>query len=153
MVEQGDIVKLHVRSYFHYVVTKRNGKYLLLSLESLNRREEFVHSFSYEPTNINVKDLNLEGLVKSYIEDNNLKTTRFEFYKPGKIVKSKTTNKIYGCVIVNVNENEDELANWMYYLIDLNTFVLTPMISFNHIQEKYDVYDNFDFHDLKIKLK
>ena len=63
MVERGDIVKLNVNSYAHYIVTKRNGKYLLLSLESLNRREEFVHSFNYEPTNINVKDLNLEGLV------------------------------------------------------------------------------------------
>lgn len=153
MVEQGDIVKLHVRNYFHYVVAKHNGKYLLLSLKSLNRREEFVNSFSYESTNINVKDLNIEGLVKSYIEDNNLKTTRFEIYKPGKIVKNKFTNEIYGCVIVNINNDRNDSDNWMYYLIDLKTFALTPELSFKHIQEKYDVYDNFDFHDLKIVLR
>ena len=153
MVEQGDIVKLNVKSYNSYVVVKRNGKYLLISLESLNRREEFVHSFNYEPTNMNIKDLNLEGLIESYIENNDLKTTRFEYYTPGKIVKSKTTDKIYGCIIVNVNDNEDSVADWMYYLIDLNTFVLTPVHDFKYIQEEYNVYDNFDFHDLKIRIK
>ena len=153
MVEQGDIVKLNVKSYNSYVVVKRNGKYLLISLESLNRREEFVHSFNYEPTNMNIKDLNLEGLIESYIENNDLKTTRFEYYTPGKIVKSKTTDKIYGCIIVNVNDNEDSVADWMYYLIDLNTFALTPVHDFKYIQEEYNVYDNFDFHDLKIRIK
>ena len=152
MVEQGDIVKLNVHSYNSYVVIKRNGKYLLISLESLNRREEFVHSFSYEPTNINVKDLNIEGLVDSYIEANELDTVDIDVYQPGMILKSNYNSKSYGCIIVNISEYSSTPI-WQYYIIDLSTFILHPVNDFEQIQNGYKKYDNFDFHDLKIVLR
>lgn len=151
MVEHGDIVKLRANSHFYYITVIHNEKYLLLALESLNRREEFVCSFDYaEHTHMNIKDLNLKGLIKSYIEDNELKTTKFEFYECGKIIKNKYTNQIYGCIVVDIGVN---MANWVYYIIDLETFKLRPEISFKHIQENYEVYDDFNFHDLRLTLK
>jgi hypothetical protein len=152
MVEQGDIVKLNVRSYNSYVVTKHDGKYLLISLKSLNRREEFVHSFSYEPTNINVKDLNIEGLVDSYIEANELDTIDIDIYKPGMILKNNYNSKNYGCVIVNTNEHGSDPI-WQYYIIDLSTFTLHPVNDFEQIQSDYKKYNNFNFHNLKIVLR
>ncbi len=152
MVEQGDIVKLNVHSYNSYVVIKRNGKYLLISLESLNRREEFVYSFNYEPTNINVKDLNIEGLVDSYIEANELDTIDIDVYKPGMILKNNYNSKSYGCIIVNTNEHSS-IPAWQYYIIDLSTFILHPVNDFKQIQNDYKKYNNFDFHDLKIVLR
>ena len=159
MVNNGDI--LQVDSYWgtaEYIAIKHIEDgidlYLLLSLRTLNRKDDFyVKLPEHSKLGINVKDINLKGIVESYIEFNEPDTIEIDKYEPGMILKAKGSNTkdYYSSVVVGFDGPDKRI--WKYYLFNFETLQLTPVSDFEDIIENYEMYDSFNYTDLLLRIK
>ena len=99
------------------------------------------------------KDINLKGIVESYIEYNEPDTVEIEKYEPGLILKAKgSDSKNYYSVVVVSFDGPDRRI-WQYYLFNLETLRLTPVSEFENIIRDYETFDNFNYTDLLLRIK
>jgi hypothetical protein len=128
--------------------------YLLLNLKTLNRKEDFVTKLpKYNEIGINIKDINLKGIVESYIEYNEPDTVEIDEYRPGLILKAKGSNikNYYSSVVVSVDRPHNE-RTWEYYLLNLETLQLTPVFDFEDIINDYETFKDFNYTDLLLRI-
>ena len=165
-MEHGQIVKFR-KSYDSspYVTVKYREKYLFLSINTLNRRCEFVDipDANREEINFNILDIPIKDIIDMYINDEELEQEEVSIYYTGLIMKSKFNGKYYSMILVR---DEEEREPGDYYLIDLETFELknvagnTKEEQFNYIKKNYHCYKHtkihyglFLFSDLKINIR
>ena len=159
MVSNGDLVQVETcygtREYIAITHTENDIKmYLLLSLKTLNRKEDFVTKLpKYNKIGINIKDINLKGIVESYIEYNEPDTIEINEYRPGLILKAKGSNSknYYSSVVVSFNGPQKR--TWQYYLFNFETLQLTPVSDFEDIVRDYETFDDFNYTDLLLRIK
>ena len=141
-----------------YITVRYEDYYLFLSMDNLNRREDFVAIVrdEYKTLNANVKDLMIAEIVDMHIEENDYECIEVGEYLSGMILKEKISGKYYSVIITHKRDAYD------YYLIDLETFKLTKLRTevngkdsdeqFEYVKRNYYTYD-FNFCDLNIRIK
>ena len=144
--------------YTPYIAVKHEGYYLFLSLDNLNRLEDFTLTINdkYKDYNMNVNSLMIPDIIENHIEEMDPECKTVEEYRAGMILRNKFTEELYSMIIVR------KLEEYSYYLIDLNTFELQDVKriigdksidnQFVYVKDNYYTYD-FNFTDLNIKIR
>lgn len=144
--------------YTPYIAVKHEGYYLFLSLENLNRLEDFVLTVNdeYNDYNMNVNSLMIPDIIENHIEEMDPERVQIEDYRSGMILRNRFTEELYSMIIVR------RLEEYSYYLIDLNTFELQDIKiiigdkdndnQLRYVKDNYYTYD-FNFTDLDIKIR
>ena len=159
-MEHGRLVVFenHFR-YTPYITVKHEGYYLFLSLDNLNRLEDFTLTINdkYKDYNMNVNSLMIPDIIENHIEETDPEYKPLEDYRSGMILRNKITEELRSMIIVR-----DFFKEYSYYLIDLDTFELQnikKMIGdedsdhqLSYVKDNYYTYD-FNFADLDIKVR
>ena len=144
--------------YTPYIAVKHEGYYLFLSLDNLNRLEDFVliPKDKYNDLYMNVNSLMIPDIIENHIEEMEPERKSIEDYRTGMILKNRFTEELYSMIIVRTFDE------YSYYLIDLDTFELQDIKKMigdkdsdhqlSYVKDNYYTYD-FNFADLDIKIK
>ena len=159
-MEHGRLVifENHFR-YTPYIAVKHEGHYLFLSLDNLNRLEDFVLAKNIDKHKdlfVNVKTLMIPDIIENHIEEMDTEYKPVEEYRTGMILRNKITEELSSMIIIK------RFEEYSYYLIDLNTFELQDIKGmirdksidnqFSYVKDNYYTYD-FNFDDLDIKVR
>ena len=144
--------------YTPYIAVKHEGYYLFLSLDNLNRLEDFTLTINdeYDDYNMNVNSLMIPDIIENHIEEMDPERKSIEDYRSGMILRNRITEELYSMIIVRTFDE------YLYYLIDLNTFELKDIKKMigekdsdnqlRYVKDNYYTYD-FNFADLNIKIR
>ena len=144
--------------YTPYIAVKHEGYYLFLSLDNLNRLEDFTLTINdkYKDYNMNVNSLMIPDIIENHIEEMDPERKSIEDYRSGMILRNRITEELYSMIIVRTFDE------YLYYLIDLNTFELKDIKKMigekdsdnqlRYVKDNYYTYD-FNFADLNIKIR
>ena len=158
-MEHGRLIRFKNNfKYTPYIAVKHEGYYLFLSLENLNRLEDFTLTINdeYNDYNMNVNSLMIPDIIENHIEEMDPERVSIEDYRSGMILRNRFTEELYSMIIVR------RFEEYSYYLIDLNTFELQDIKKIignkdndnqiRYVKDNYYTYD-FNFTDLDIKIR
>lgn len=158
-MEHGRLIQFETNfRYTPYITVKHEGYYLFLSLDNLNRLEDFVlmPKDKYNDLYMNVNSLMIPDIIENHIEEMDPERKPIEDYRSGMILKNRFTEELCSMIIVKTFDE------YSYYLIDLDTFELQDIKKMigdedsdhqlSYVKDNYYTYD-FNFADLDIKIK
>lgn len=157
-MEHGDIIVF--KDSFDespHVTIKYDNKYLFLSLNSFNRRDNLEATISekYIETGLNILDLSICDVLERRIEEQESVAFTPEDFGLGMILRNKLTDKLNSLIVIFID------GDFYLFTIDLETFEVTPTnitvdsyreCTQNYINDNYYAYRYVNFSDLKIKI-